>query len=88
MEVSPAAGPLARSILNRAAARRRYNGFDALKIDYNGPDSNGESDITIILIALPEKFGFVAVCTWGDDEAQESVSNDLQAIADSVQVAR
>jgi hypothetical protein len=73
---------------SRREARRRYNGFDALKIDYTGTDPNGESDITIILIALPEKSGFVAVCTWGDDEAQESVSNDLQAIADSVRVAR
>lgn len=73
---------------SRRAGRRRYNGFDALKIDYTGTDPNGESDITIILIALPEKSGFVAVCTWGDDEAQESVSNDLQAIADSIELAR
>jgi hypothetical protein len=73
---------------SRRQAHRRYNGFDALKIDYAGTDPNGESDITIILVALPDKSGFVAVCTWGDDEAQESVSNDLQAIADSVQVAR
>ena len=73
---------------SRREARRRYNGFDAVKIDYTGTDPNGESDITIILIALPKQSGFVAVCTWGDDEAQESVSNDLQAIADSVQIAR
>jgi hypothetical protein len=73
---------------SRRVAHRRYNGFDALKIDYTGTDPDGESDITIILIVLPEKSGFVAVSTWGDDEAQESVSNDLQAIADSVRVAR
>jgi hypothetical protein len=73
---------------SRRAAHRRYNRFDALKIDYAGTDQNGESDITIILIGLPDKSGFVAVCTWGDDEAQESVSNELQAIADSVQIAR
>ena len=73
---------------SRREAHRRYNGFDALKIDYTGTDPDGESDITIVLVALPEKSGFVAVCTWGDDEAQESVSNELQAIADSVQIAR
>ena len=73
---------------SRRAGQRRYNGFDALKIDYSGTDPNGESDITIILVALPEKSGFVAVCTWGDDEAQELVSNELQAIADSIELAR
>ena len=73
---------------SRRAAPRRYSGFDAIKIDYAGADPNGESEITIILVALPDKSGFVAVCTWGDDEAQESVSNDLQAIADSIQVER
>jgi hypothetical protein len=73
---------------SRREAHRRYNGFEALKIDYTGTDQNGESDITIVLVALPEKSGFVAVCTWGDDEAQESVSNELQAIADSVRIAR
>jgi hypothetical protein len=73
---------------SRRAGRRRYNGFDALKIDYTGTDPNGESDVTIILVALPEKSAFVAICTWGDDEAQESVSNDLQAIADSIELAR
>jgi hypothetical protein len=72
----------------RRVAQRRYNGFDAVKIDYSGTDPNGESDITIILVVLPAKSGFVAVCTWGDDEAQESVSNDLQTIADSVELAR
>jgi hypothetical protein len=73
---------------SRHEARRRYNGFDALKIDYTGTDQNGETDITMILIALPEKSGFVAICTWGDDEAQTAVSSDLLAIADSVRVAR
>jgi hypothetical protein len=73
---------------SRRAGSRRYSGFDAVKIDYSGTGPNGESDITIILVALPEKSGFVAVCTWGDDEAQESVSNDLQAIADSVELAQ
>jgi hypothetical protein len=72
----------------RRAARRRYHGLDALKIDYSGTDPNGESDITIILVALPEKSGFVAVCYRGDDEALESVSNDLLAIAESVEPAK
>lgn len=73
---------------SRHEARRRYNSFDALKIDYTGTDQNGETDITMILIAFPEKSGFVAICTWGDDEAQTAVSSDLLAIADSVRVAR
>jgi hypothetical protein len=72
----------------RHAARRRLNGLDALKIDYSGTDPSGESDITIILVALPLKAGFVAVCYWGEDEAQESVSNDLQSIAESVELAK
>ena len=70
------------------AARRLYNGLDALKIEYSGTDPNGESDITIILVAMPAKAGFVAVCYWGEDEAQEFVSNDLQSIADSVELAK
>lgn len=70
------------------AARRLYNGLDVLKVDYSGTDPNGESDITIILVAMPEKAGFVAVCYWGEDEAQESVSNDLQSIAESVELAK
>ena len=70
------------------AARRRLNGLDALKIDYSGTDPNGESDITIILVAVPARAGFVAVCYWGEDEAQESVSNDLQSIAESVELAK
>jgi hypothetical protein len=74
--------------VSRREASRRYNGFDALRIDYTGTDQNGETDITIILIALPEKSGFLAVCTWGDEEAQVSVGNDLLAIADSVRIAR
>jgi hypothetical protein len=72
----------------RHTARRRYNGLDALKIDYSGTDPDGESDITIILIALAKKSGFVVVCYWGEDEAQESVSNDLQSIAESVVLAQ
>jgi hypothetical protein len=72
----------------RHTARRRYNGLDALKIDYSGTDTGGESDITIILVTLPKSSGFVAVCFWGDDEAQESVSNDLQSIAESVALAQ
>jgi hypothetical protein len=72
----------------RHAAPRRYNGLDALKIDYSGTDPNGESDITIILVAMPAKAGFVSVCYWGEDEAQESVSNDLQSIAESVELAK
>jgi len=72
----------------RRAALRRYNGLDALKIDYSGTDPNGESDITLILVAIPGKSGFVAVCYWGDDEAQESVSNDLQSITESLQLTK
>jgi hypothetical protein len=70
------------------ATRRLDNGLDAPKIDYSGTDLNGESDITIILVATPAKAGFVAVCYWGEDEAQESVSNDLQSIAESVELAK
>jgi hypothetical protein len=51
-------------------SRLILNGFDALKIDYTRTDPNGESDITIVLVALLEKSRFVAVCTWGDDEAK------------------
>ncbi len=75
--VSPEAG-------TRRSSARRLNGLDALKVDFSGTDPNGESEITVILIALPAKAGFVAVAYWGDDEAQESVGNDLQAIAESI----
>jgi hypothetical protein len=69
----------------KRSAARRFNGLDALKVDFSGTDSNGESEITVILVAVPRKPGFVAICYWGDDEAQESVGNDLQSIADSIQ---
>jgi hypothetical protein len=72
----------------RRAAPRRYNGLDALEIDYSGTDPNGQSDIALILVAMPGKSGFVAVCYWGDDEAQESVGNDLQSIAESLVPAK
>jgi hypothetical protein len=72
----------------RRVARRGYSGLDALKIDFSGTDPSGESDITVILIAVPAKSGFVVVCYWGDDEAQESVSNDLQSIAESVELVK
>jgi hypothetical protein len=72
----------------KRSAARRFNGLDALKVDFSGTDSNGESDITLILVAVPRKPGFVAICYWGDDEAQESVGNDLQSIADSIQASK
>jgi len=70
----------------KRTATRRFNGFDALKIDFSGTDPSGESDITVLLIAAPSKSGFVSISYWGEDEAQESVSNDLQSIADSLVV--
>jgi len=79
--VSPAPG-------SRRASSRRYNGLEALKVDYSGTDPNGESDITTIVFAMPSMAGFVAVSYWGDDEAQEAVANDLQAIAESLAPAR
>ena len=72
----------------KRSAARRFNGLDALKIDFSGTDSNGESDITLILVAVPRKPGFVAICYWGDDEAQEFVGNDLQSIADSIRSSK
>jgi len=72
----------------KRSAARRFNGLDALKVDFSGTDSNGESEITLILVAVPRKPGFVAICYWGDDEAQESVGNDLQSIADSIQASK
>ena len=73
---------------SRRASEQRYGGLDAWKVDFSGADRNGESEITVILIALPAKAGFVAIEYWGDDEAQESVGNDLQGIAESVRLAK
>ena len=72
----------------RRASTQRLNGHDVLKVDFSGTDPNGESEITVILIALPAKAGFVAVAYWGDDEAQESVGNDLQAIVESIRPSK
>ncbi len=72
----------------RRSSRWRENGLDALKVEFSGTDPNGESEITIILVALPATAGFVDVSYWGDDEAQESVANDLQAIAESVRLSK
>jgi hypothetical protein len=71
----------------RRSSKRRYGGLDALKVDFSGTDLNGESAITTILIALPRRTGFVAVSYWGDDEAEESLGNDLITIAESVRPA-
>jgi hypothetical protein len=72
----------------KRTARRHFNGSDALKIDFSGVESNGEPDVTLILFATSRKSGFIAICYWGDDEALESVSNDIQAIADSVEFVK
>jgi hypothetical protein len=72
----------------KRTARRHFNGSDALKIDFSGTESKAEPDVTLILIAALRKPGFVAICYWGDDEALESVSNDIQAIADSVEFVK
>ena len=72
----------------KRTARRHFNGSDALEIDFSGVESKGEPDVTLILIAALRKSGFVAICYWGDDEALESVSNDIQAIADSVEFVK
>jgi hypothetical protein len=72
----------------RRTAPRRYSGLNARKIDFSGTDPNGDSDITVILVELPAKSAFVAICVWGEDEAQESVSNDVQAIAESIHLTR
>lgn len=69
----------------RRVAPLRLDGFDAMKIDYEGVDPNGKSLITLIVAAAPNAAGVVAVCYWGDDEAQELVGNDLQSIAESLQ---
>jgi hypothetical protein len=72
----------------RRSPIKRDNGLDALKLEFSGTDPNGESEITIILVGLPGKSGFVDVSYWGDDEAQESVANDLQAIAESIRPSK
>jgi hypothetical protein len=72
----------------KRTARRHFNGSDALKIDFSGAESKGEPDVTLILIAALRKPDFVAICYWGDDEALESVSNDIQANADSVEFVK
>jgi len=79
--VSPAHG-------SRRASSRRTNGLEALKVDYSGTDPNGESEITTIVFVMQGGGAFVAVSYWGDDEAQEAVANDLQAIAESLAPAR
>jgi hypothetical protein len=75
------------TLQSRRSWRQRYNGLDALKVSFSGTDPNGESEITMILVTLPGNAGFVAVSYWGDDEAQESVGNDLQAIAESIKLS-
>jgi hypothetical protein len=72
----------------RRQAVRRYNGLDAVKIDYSGTDPKGESEITLIMIAVPGKSGYVAICYWGDGEAEESLGNDLLSIAESLQLVK
>ena len=72
----------------KRTARRSFNGSDALKIDFSGTDKNGDTDVTLIVIAAPRTPGFVSICYWGDDEALESVSNDIQTIADSVEFVK
>jgi hypothetical protein len=72
----------------KRTARRSFNGSDAFKIDFSGAGPNGDTDVTLIMIASPRKPGFVSICYWGDDEALESVSNDIQSIADSVEFVK
>jgi len=72
----------------KRTARRSFNGSEAFKIDFSGADPNGDTDVTLIMIAAPRKPGFVSICYWGDDEALESVSNDIQSIADSVEFVK
>jgi len=69
----------------RRTANRDFNRSAAFKIDFSGTDPNGESDITLILIAAPRNRGFVSIGYWGDDEAEETVSNEIQSMADSVE---
>lgn len=79
---------VAPALETRRSSERRYGGLAALKLDFSGVDSHGESTITTILVALPERAGFVAVSYWGDDEAEESLGNDLISIAESIRPAR
>lgn len=72
----------------KRTAKRQLNGFVAFKVDFSGTDPSGEFEITLMLVAAPKRSGFVSISYWGDDEAQESVSNDLQSIADSLAVAK
>jgi hypothetical protein len=72
----------------KRTARRSFNESEAFKIDFSGADRNGDTDVTLIMIAAPRKSGFVSICYWGDDEALESVSNDIQSIADSVEFVK
>ena len=72
----------------KRTARRSFNGSEAFKIDFSGTDPSGDTDVTLIVIAAPRKPGFVSICYWGDDEALESVSNDIQSIADSVEFVK
>jgi hypothetical protein len=73
---------------SRRSAPRRFNGRDALKLDFSGRDAKGAFDVAVMLVAAPGAAGFVAICCWGDDDALESVSNDLLSIADSVAPAK
>jgi hypothetical protein len=72
----------------RRPTPQRINGLDALRLDYSGAEADGESYVTLILAAAPKGPGFVALCYWGDDEAQESVGADLQMIAESLRAAK
>ena len=72
----------------RRTAPRHFNGSDGLKIDFSGTDPNEELDVTLILVASTRKPGFVSICYWGDDEALESVSNEIQSIADSIELTK
>jgi hypothetical protein len=72
----------------KRTARRHFNGSDALKIDFSGADPNGDTDVTLIMIAAPRKPGFVSICYWGDGDALESVSNDILSIADSIEFVK
>ena len=72
----------------KRTARRSFNGSEAFKIDFSGEGPNGDTDVTLIMIAAPRKPGFVSICYWGDDEALEFVSNDIQSVADSVEFVK
>jgi hypothetical protein len=72
----------------RRAVSQRINGLDRLKVDFSGTDSNGDSSITLILVAAAKGAGFVAISYWGDGEAQEAVANDLLTIVDSLELLK